>query len=537
MSSQDVWIERVQEIDAFLGRVCLRFGETLPCLLEELKAVQSEVLSHQGQSTIHDEIQRIRTLIQSLEKKNMGMPLIEESPSHSEIVLLAHLDQNLKAIYDRAGEIELVSINANITAKQSGTQGLGFSVVSREIKSLSARTNAFSIELLSLNAQVKSDLTHFIHEVQNLSHRYQQQMNQLTQEILDAANHGESYTHDINKTLHEDLQEIKNAEAPIFVMMEKLQFQDFFCQSVGHLYSVLKCEGEPLNWQKPAIRKTLLTIASGILSELREELHQCIQELESQLMLICELLDLHRPTFHFHQIQSNQMNDMGTHLEKDIQNLHAYSESLIHRTSKITQTLQNFARNESSWFSIITAAKIEVSKNHRLQGMEDAVESMRLGVDEILESVHRGMDTSDTIMTLVNQEVRRFEDDSQRLSQQLYFVFEKWEECQNQLVKIRHEIDAIQQLQHNVVQRFAPALNSISLDLKSFKEMESSMTSIIVSIQEDIDSLGNEVLTLEEENEIGKIIEKFSIRNQKNYAGLMEMNAEEDLTDGETLLF
>ena len=521
MNTQDVWIEKIQDIDAFLGEVCFRFGETLPNLLDELQAVQNEVLCHQGQSTIHDDIQKICTLIQSLEKKNVSMPLMEEGQAQSEIDLLSNLDKNLKAIYDRAGEIELVSINANITAKQSGTQGLGFSVVSREIKSLSARTNAFSVELLSLNAQVKSDLTKFIHEVQNLSHRYQQQMNHLTQDLLEAANHGETYTQGrYKKTFQNDLQEIKNAEVPIFVMMEKLQFQDFFRQSVGHLYSVLKSDGGQLDWQKPSIWRTLLIIGSGILSELREELHQCIQELESQLKLLCKLLDLHHPMFQFHQIESNQMDDMGADLEKDIQKLHSFSDNLIQRTLKMTKTLQNFSRNESSWFSIITAAKIEVSKNRRLQGMEDAVESMRRGVDEILNAVHQGMGTSDTIMSLVHKEVLRFEDDSQRLTDQLHFVFEKWEECQNQLVKIHHEIDAIQQLQHNVVQRFASTLNSLSLDLKSFKEMEYSMMSILQSMEEEIHSLGDEELTSYEEKEVEKIIEKFSIRNQKNMPDL-----------------
>ncbi|HTY99928.1 MAG TPA: methyl-accepting chemotaxis protein [Rhodocyclaceae bacterium] len=76
----------------------------------------------------------------------------------SDLILAVHINKDVRHIVDASREINIVALNALLTARQAGARSRGFSVVARELRQLAARLEVAMGKLDEVISRLATDL-------------------------------------------------------------------------------------------------------------------------------------------------------------------------------------------------------------------------------------------------------------------------------------------------------------------------------------------------------------------------------------------
>jgi hypothetical protein len=82
----------------------------------------------------------------------------------SDLTLAVHVNAEVKHIVDASREINIVALNALLTARQAGARSRGFAVVSRELRELAARLESAMDNLDEVISRLTNDIAQSVRD-------------------------------------------------------------------------------------------------------------------------------------------------------------------------------------------------------------------------------------------------------------------------------------------------------------------------------------------------------------------------------------
>lgn len=421
----------IQELQGRIGslvsnseRLFLAFGSTFPIFVRELhrslEASQRSLLSIGAGASIEAAMRDLfaatretidRAALQFSQMHERDNLLLESL--NTTIETLNNLDAVISKIRDDSVEMELISLNAMTVALKSGHAGKAFSVITDELKRLSARTIQHT-DLLTLDGRTL--LGHFSayrEELRKLEETQTALFDGLSQRVHGRFFDLEIQLRDIGSSLEALVAESRKVEEPVQAIMETVQLQDIIRQSLDHVLMALeelrnpKDDGPVASADLAAFRKTLAALSDTILQDVRVSLEGARHAFQVGAAAIRSviatgekrrrsLLDesfgssgAGRASISFAET-SMMLVEIGSRVDAYIH----LKRSMAGNGARLSESVEGLDRRFKAFEKILNrfrtidvASRIEVSKQAVLRSINDTVTEMSTLIDRIAADV------------------------------------------------------------------------------------------------------------------------------------------------------
>ncbi len=432
---------RIQSIISGTERLFLKFAEAYPAFVVEMQRSlegSTRALGSLGAGISSEDAMRslsvsTRETIAESDRSFREMRQRDDallSSLNRGIETLSGLDAVISRIKDDSIEMELISLNAMTVALKSGSAGKAFSVITDELKRLSARTISLT-ELLTDDGRGLLELfKKYRLEVERLEARQVSLFDGLDERLHARIGALESSVSSLAASMADLVSRSRGVEAPVRTIMETVQIQDLVRQSLDHVVMALD-ELESVSSDDKlddiAFRERLAELAESILADVRSRLEAAQASFRAESALVRSIVadgEKRRRAIlegAFGNGDSGEAVRSFAAASEALSGIAADVDAYMKTKTSITtngtrlaasvEGLENrfrqFAKILTRFRTIDIASRIEVSKQYALRSMGDTVIEMseltdRIGadVDEALEATKGFIkDTKATIET------------------------------------------------------------------------------------------------------------------------------------------
>ncbi|HCM27695.1 MAG TPA: hypothetical protein DIC34_14315 [Treponema sp.] len=440
-----------QRVSSLIGDSEILFrkvADTYPSFVRELERSLRESassLSSMGAGASMDEA--MRNLFEStratIGRSTRSLDSMEERDKTLLVSLsagidrLSGLDAVIARIKDDSMEMELISLNAMTVALKSGAAGKAFSVITDELKRLSARTIDLT-DMLTENGRTLLD--HFLKyrkEVEGLEATRVQLFEGLDETIHSRFVTLESVVREIGTSLARLVELSAGVGGPIRSIMEMVQIQDLVKQSLDHVVMAMDeivsvSSDDPLD--DCVFHSRLASISISIIADVRSRLEAALAALRRDSAavrgIVSEGESRRRAVIESYfgkgregssdrsfQDASRILEEIGTQSGVYMRTKGSIANSGSRLSSSVAELeggFKAFSKILNRFRTIDIASRIEVSKQSILRTMNDTVVEMSLLTDRIAEDVDEALLTTRSFIGETKSAVRDYAENSEK---------------------------------------------------------------------------------------------------------------------------
>ena len=581
MMNIDDSIKNIQTLSLSGESVCTGLAEKFPKILGELEdsisginglfSVDKQIDSGEDSFELEIILNHLRRSIQKT---------LFKVRSNNEIVLdavyslkhnmekLFFLEDVLSEFNNFSEEIALLSLNAMIIARKAGKSGNAFSVITRE--------------LLSLTEKIKE----IVKNINDLSERIQDLYSGYEPLVLKIQRNEEDIVKEFKKTLEALLEELElqgklifnfltgtvegidNIKPPLFEIMENIQFYDIIKQSIDQiilLFNELKKDSvTPLDGENLIAAIQIFTLSNKIMDEIIETFSSkneffnkksnTIEKLINKLIDQQEQYKKGKGKLKDFNIKMNF--DKATYnllegLIKEIQEAEK-EKSLFHEKNKgiskslqmMSQYFEDFANLEIYFKNIIIAAQMEVSKQQSIRQLSQTFQNATKMINDVFSDVEH---CRKNLLDFINKGFFLREDFSSILDLNFLLISDFGKEVEEAIKKIyiiNRNLDSTADKLLNLSERFHSFFRQTSTDLEILGRQNECFKDLAIEIANAKNALGDQLKNkssncMYQNMGLENLVGIFTITKHKEMAdrlGVLEYE-EERLEAGEVTLF
>lgn len=504
---------RIRALISESERLFLRFAETYPVFVREMERSleqSAETLSRFGtgsslEESLHGIFEASRGVIRGANVK------FQEMSERDHVLLLslnrgidtlASLDGVIARIKDDSIEMELISLNAMTVALKSGTAGKAFSVITEELKRLSSRTISLTEFLTDDGISLQEFFLQYRSQLEGLEKNQQDLFLGLEERIRGAFLGLEAAVRELGAALTELVERSRGVAPAVRSIMETVQHQDIFRQSLDHVVLALEeIEGvAPDSGDDHAFVDRLTELCLAMVTDVRTSaaaaletfrsnstsIQNIVAEGERRRRLFLESASSGAGLDAVFRETSEKLSSIGKQVEDYMRSKDAITENgsrLSASVEALEGRFREFSKILSRFKTIDVASRIEVAKQRSLHSMTDTV----LEMSELTERIGADVDEALTV-------TRDFIDDT-RGSMSVYSTLASSEKdvvlrAQGNLQESLGELSAIKEAIQGgakgfslFTENFVTILRDSTKDISAFDSMVGGLDSLIGELQ------------------------------------------------------
>ena len=408
-------VDELKYIVDSLGNIFLNIAERYPRMLSDLNSKTTELKSTEQRDDVSRNLENLVNDVQKVVEKQgvlLDQMLTRDTEfldsMASELESLKSLDENIDRIEDDSAELELVSLNAMVTALKAGKNGGAFPYITEELQKVSKESaqqskrlkskggdlNRYFVEIVeSMNAD-KTDMTESIGSIDgsfkkllSLSGQYQKMSSSI---LLSISRNSDSL------------------KEPVHQIISEVQKHDIVRQSIDHIILSLEhvdkqtSESGEERLESLSYESRVYGFCHDILDEIREELMSTFKLFNAKAEELKTLVDFLEETgrklsgenreesyrYQITEIEDRLYDDLETinkKLKRD--GFQKKLEGIFKEIDLLDKTYSSFSRIIYWIKTINISSRVEAAKLPHLGNMSFIIESIRERTYSIENSV------------------------------------------------------------------------------------------------------------------------------------------------------
>lgn len=565
-------IDELKKIVTSLGDVYLNMADHYPVLFRALDAKLGR-LNSGNRGGLDSLVENIDSSVQ----KQIGiLEQINKSDSAfldrmtSELEQIKRLDSYIDQIEDDSAELELISLNAMVTALKAGKNGGAFPYITEELQKVSKSSARLSMNLKTKGDDLGRIFTGFIDAIDGekgtitrLIHTIASDFTSLTGMTRDFQTESESLMNSVKA-------QVGSIKAPLYQIISEVQKHDIVRQSVDHVILALEHiieshEGE-IDKQLDAL--SYGSRVYGFCYEILDEIHS---ELEDNYNTFKAKSDNLNTLINFIQesAESMQSGEQEGSYDSRIRQNREKIEALLFQLKKgsiqtsmqkkmdviyrdiasLEESYSGFARIISWVKTINISSRVEAAKLPHLENMSYIIENIQQrtdSIEETVESVIKSItDFKKNSDLLINEYFTKSSKDSEQVEQFSADLRKSLDEVNVYSLNVKEKMSDLMDTGDNFLEFYTMATG----DLEKMNQLIAEIRSIISVIELEKDKFDRRLESLLKEegleswelrgDEIKQLIDKFTIyihKKKVDTEGSLDMDGE-GASSGEITLF
>ncbi len=322
---------------------------------------------------------------------------------------LASLDGLIKGVRMDSEDMEIVSLNAMTVALKSGFAGKAFSVITDELKRLSAQTIALT-EAITLRGrnllEVFSTLRDAVSNLDRFQHDF---FDRLEANVLGAFERHRRELDEVRGLFSELIGEAVDIKGPVQAIMQEVQHQDIVRQSLGHVVISLSEAEEAARRRKSedaseeeeiAYVASIARLSAQLIEDIVGKIDSSaaafernIDDVESRVAGI----ERRRLDSAAHSASATESGDRSTETHRYDEMKRAVTltaRKLADQVRNLDDSFKGLATLLSRFKNIVVASRIEIAKNRSLSSVTTTVAAMVELTSKIEDDVTGAMGTT-----------------------------------------------------------------------------------------------------------------------------------------------
>ncbi|MFW6289152.1 MAG: methyl-accepting chemotaxis protein [Spirochaetota bacterium] len=480
---------------------------------------------------------------------------------HEGVEMLSELNGRISDLKEDALDLEVLAINATVTARHAGEAGRGFAYIAAELRNLAGTTVTRTDVLTGIGADAVASLKAFQTTVQDVE-RFQRQFFGEFEQRLESGFRGlADALAQLVGGLGATVEKARGIEEPLRRMMSEIQMQDIIMQSLAHVQLVVEnSTDDGVVVSGDGSRESMFQLCATLLEDIRDRLDSALGVFRESLAALGETL---------HEVQRElpasehsgaatteevarsfdgplrTLGEIATGINVSIENrndLRESGEAITVKMTRVLDELQELSVSLEKLYPIQMLSRIQVAKNDVLNSRGHAVEGIQSFVAKVREDL--GGSESDLggglaqVESVVDEYAHTVSDtvhESEGIATEIRSLSEH-------LSRTRARIEAKLRDFSVFSGRF---LDSVSDAEQSFVELE-SLKDEIANLIEDLSAeesksaglLGHDAGGQSAEEIVESLVSRFTIaRHKHTAASMVGKNVDHGDEEGELTLF
>lgn len=421
-------IDELRNIVTTLGDVYLNMADNYPDLFRSFDKKIGNLNSDNGRRNLDYLVHEIESSVQN---QTSFFENIRKSDSDfltrmtEELEAIKTLDSYIAQIEDDSAELELISLNAMVTALKAGKNGGAFPYITEELQKVSKSSAQLSKNLKTKGNDLGQIFSSFIDSINNDKKQISELIKSIASEFTKLTNMTKEFQSKSDKVLADVKNQVGNIKAPLYQIISEVQKHDIIRQSVDHVILALEHikDIDDTDVDKQLDSLSYGSRVYGFCYEILDEIHGELEgnykifkaksgDLNSLINFIQESSDSiqssESASSHDLLISESQKNIETSlnHLKKgSIQaNMQKNLDGIYRDIASLEESYSGFSRIINWVKTINISSRVEAAKLPHLKNMS-----------YIIENITSRTDSIETSVELVNKSITEFKKNSDSL--------------------------------------------------------------------------------------------------------------------------
>jgi len=339
---------------------------------------------------------------------------------------LASLDSLIKGVRADSEDMEIVSLNAMTVALKSGFAGKAFSVITDELKRLSAQTIGLTESITSRGQNLLGVFSTLRDAVGRLDRFQDEFFERLETSLNESFERNRSELDEARELYSALVAEARELRRPVQTIMQEVQHQDIIRQSLGHVViSLSEAEGaarrskddEASEEEEIAYIASIARLSAQLLEDIvgkidssAEAFGRNIDEVESKV----EDIEGRRLAF-ASRAMAESVQDAGAETVRYLEfkkSVTTTARRLAEHVRSLDDSFKSLATLLSRFKNIVVASRIEIAKNRSLGGVSTTVAGMVELTGKIETDVSGAMGTTKNFTKVAEAAMAEYAEDT-----------------------------------------------------------------------------------------------------------------------------
>ncbi|OQY34236.1 MAG: hypothetical protein B6241_05465 [Spirochaetaceae bacterium 4572_59] len=412
-------IVSLQNIVENLGRVYMDMAENYPKLIDLMDNKFNSLCSknekncdtfgsledmESSTAKLHNIVNSEAVIFSDLSEKDSVFLSLLEKELNKTSLFKTHIEE----IQDDSAELELISLNAMVTALKAGKNGGAFPYITEELQSVSKSSALLSKSLQEYGDNMNNVFREYLDDIQEDKKGLSNSMESISSNINSLLELIKDYKNKIY-SLIQDLQDgIQGIRTPLYHIIQEVQKHDIVRQSIDHvILSFEKAEDNPHQTLEEELdylsfKYQIYSFCKEILSEIETGLNETYSLFKDKSDDLSKLMVVLKSSGQAFLVQNS--NDSYSLRIREFQNgifssielfkkgykrdnLKKRMDKLMSEISKLEESSSGFVRIINWIKTINIASRVEAAKLPHLENMGFIIESIRERTDSIENNV------------------------------------------------------------------------------------------------------------------------------------------------------
>jgi methyl-accepting chemotaxis protein len=474
---------------------------------------------------------------------------------------LTELNEAIVGLRDDALDMEVLAINAIVTARKAGDDGRGFAYIAAELQQLAAGTVSDTDTLHELGGTALESLQRFrgvVAQIEEFQHDF---FSRFSERLRGGIDELKETVNELAEGLAKTVEKARGVEAPLRRIMGEIQVQDIIIQSLAHVKVVFeKSVEDEVVVADDGRRLSINRLCTALLVDIRTKLAATVDVFETNVSALRELLsevqaDLRASgmsdgaaggaldeTF---RAPLETLEDVTSGIERAIESrrqLRDEGVTITKQTESVLGQISNLNQYVERLYPLQVMSRIQIAKASSLlkhltaiEGIGEFVEKIRSDVFGSERSVSEGLDRVRRVVTEYSQNTgetversRGFADGIRSISRDLMQAREDFAQGLGQFSVFSD--------------RFLELLAKAEDDIEGLKDLEHRIDALLADLGADMSADGAAEISEEESASAREIVrsllDQFTIAKHKtSAASMVGMDVDHGDEEGELTLF
>lgn len=470
---------------------------------------------------------------------------------------LSTLDEIIGRVRLDSEEMEIVSLNALTAALKSGSAGRAFSVITDELKQISAKTIATTVDISARGQKLLESFRSLgddLRELAELQERFFEKVRSTLTEGFSALEARVRSATDTFASLARDASGVKD---PIVGIMQGVQVQDILRQSIDHVLLSLKeikKDGETFRKDELVFAAAVAELSVSVLNDVIARIDEGVGLMSSHIddvVAVAESADQRR------QSVIASYEDIGIGFDDSGERVEAYlklkgkavSEGrdlssqvmLLNDSFKVLYSLLNRLQN------IVVASRIEIARTRALSVVSNTVAGMIEITENLGADVGAATDVTKAFIKTASADISSYDRLQTQSDQELTVAVRRMESELGRLQAARERVkETISSFRLytpdflRLIQNSRSSLSRLSDLSGELGRLRDRLESVRRGSSEEAETMeGEKTDTYSMRNErLRQMVERFTIFTHKKAAGALgDFQVEEGVESGQVTLF
>ncbi len=570
-------INELKTIVEGLGDVYLNIADHYPGIMRKLEQKIEELTRDENERNnsvdIFYLVNRINETVSTGGKKLSDLSARDTqflNKISKELDAIKELDRNIDLIEDDSAELELISLNAMVTALKAGKNGGAFPYITEELQKVSKSSAKLSNGLKTKGEELSSYFEVFLKDIDDEKENINQAIHSIVSDFTNLTDSTGKYQGISSGIIDKFKFQITDYKKPFYQILEEVQKHDIVRQSVDHVILAID-HIKPTTDSTVEAKLESLSYASRVYGFCDEILSEIYSELNKTFTTFSEKSDNLKSLIAYLQESGSALKSSGSNrsYRDQILDIQSNIEINLEKIKKesiqkhIQQTLENIYREINnledsyngfsriiSWVKTINiSSRVEAAKLPHLENMTYIIEnitertgSIETAVDVIIHTITDFRKRTDTLFqnyfSIASKDTDQIEQFADELKANLYQINQYSSNLDlkiTDMLATGHDFIELSHMTSRDLQKMEKLVSGIN---GIIREVRDEKVKIDTDLNRNLKEAGLQSWKLKGD-EIKKLIDKFTIyihKKKVDTGNSLEMDGE-GAVSGEVTLF